>query len=712
MKCDETHPHCKRCIKYGTECEGYLPGRRRPPSSSYGTIATSARALVPKNQQQLSPRQLFIQPVVNLFESEQDGRYFSLFSDRIATEICPYFNPESWTRLILQACIQEPSIRHAAVAIGALGRTYQIAQLAGRSGTQKFIANPVPAPSPGSSALVRTERSKSPEEIVSEAGTHHRHALEQYDKAIKRMRNDIESGNQNMRTTLIICIIIICFEAIHGNHESAAGQLQSGLGLIQNWKAQQRTAENHPQGFSSPAPEVIEDYLVQVFGRMEIQSMSVFDPRPPEVHKKLKHEGKEIVAAMPSEFDSIEQARIYLDLITRRLMHFNASIHVPRTSDPSRDTPPPMPGSEGKAPRPMPWIDGKIPLENTQSTLSSSSITSEKLELESELFRWQEAFRPLLILSSSVGGQEAISALTMNISSTTSMISLRAAFFINESAYDAFLPEFTRVVEQASLLLGIQKVIDARRKDSQLASLSRGNSPTATSPTPSLPPQQSSPQAAASAMYPSPPRQNSTSSKSPSTPSPRKSSPVKDPLSNQGRGGTGPMLHFAFDIGVVPALYLVAVKCRNRPLRHRALALLQAHPRREGVWDSVATLALGRWVVGLEEEGTKKFYEGTPPPTSPPRQSSYQSPDGHSQGSRSMSLDTADSPGLSDAGSSHKKGRERGTSEEYEIEIPEEVRVRKAKMRFDLLERRANMDCMQMDFDKRKFVVKSIIYTW
>jgi len=125
------------------------------------------------------------------------------------------------------------------------------------------------------------------------------------------------------------------------------------------------------------------------------------------------------------------------------------------------------------------------------------------------------------------------------------------------------------------------------------------------------------------------------------------------------------------------------------------------------VWDSVATLALGRWVVGLEEEGMRRFYSSTPPP----QERSVVSPGGMDRGgrsdeSRSVSLDSPSSP-ASTAGI-----RDRATSEEYEYEIPEEVRVRKAKMRFDLLERRANMDCMQMDFDRRKFVVKSIVYTW
>ncbi|KAE8451159.1 hypothetical protein EG329_004831 [Mollisiaceae sp. DMI_Dod_QoI] len=615
-----------------------------------------------------------LQPAATLFESELELRYFRLFSDRIAIEICPYFNPDSWSRMILQACVNEASIRHAAVAIGALGKTYEMAQ-AGQcpvSG-EVLMLEMDRLPAPGTTRESRTRQGVGvlSDDMANEAYTHHRHALEQYDKAIKRMRNDMSGGNQSLRTALITCIIVICFEAIHGNHESAAGQLQSGLRLIQDWVAnQQRSPQHHPQGFSSPAPEVIEDFLVQSFGRMEIQSMSVFDPREVEVHSVLKHEGRETIQAMPSQFSSIEQARVYLDLITRRLMHYTSSIHVPRTAGASLGTPEPPPPASSREQAtpwadvisPMPWCDGKIPLSNTSSTLSSSTLVGEQASLVTELATWTQAFEQLLSFSRTNGGQDAISALTLSISSIASQVSLRAAFFINESAYDVFMPEFRKIVEYAAILLQIQ------------SSRTRGSSPP-----------------------------SSSSSSSP------------DPQSANGIGKE-PIIHFTFDIGVVPPLYLVVVKCRDRKLRRQALKLMEENPRREGVWDSVATVALGRWVIGLEEEGAKRF--------------SSASPRSNSDGDSPRSTDSSRSRTVSRGpvtyptpGSSATNGRYgsigspsyiNGEAElgEEEIPIPEEMRVRKAAMRFDLLERRANLGCLQMDVEKRMFVQKKEVFTW
>ncbi len=566
---------------------------------------------------------------------------------------------------MLQACVTESSIRHAAIAIGALGKAYEISQVGPSpiDGSRLVLdSNRFPAPgsktSPGSAANFKSET------LVKEAFLHHRQALEQYEKAIKRMRNDIADGNQNIRTTLIICIIIICFEAIHGNHESAAGQLQSGLALIHDWKDKQPNADKHPQGFSSPAPDVVEDFLVQTFGRMEIQSMSVFDPRGAEVHQVLKKEGKETIEKMPKQFSTIEEARVYLDLITRRLMHFNSSIHKTQCSpSSSRESTPPKPYPAAPYPQmpdAIPSIEGKIPMENTQHLRSSRALLSEQGSLNTELTAWKEAFRPLLIYARAAGGQGAISALTMTISAISSSISLRAAFFMNESAYDIFMPEFRIIVDYTRILVGVQQ-------------------------------------------------------------SQAKLAKIKDEVPGNGNfsGNVGPMIHFAFDIGVVPPLYLVMVKCRDPKLRREALSLLEQNPKREGVWDSVACVALGRWVISLEEEGARSLLKARLNPRPPTTQASKSESPSTIGGYESELDDSSNIRGASTQASQSSQSYGRGILRQTPfspidaaINIPEEVRVKKAKMRFNLLERRANLSCIHMDLTQGFPVPKNATFTW
>jgi hypothetical protein len=58
---------------------------------------------------------------------------------------------------------------------------------------------------------------------------------------------------------------------------------------------------------------------------------------------------------------------------------------------------------------------------------------------------------------------------------------------------------------------------------------------------------------------------------------------------------------YSFDMGILPSLYYTAVRCRDPIIRRKALALLSASPRREGIWDSLVLAAIVRWVIGEEE---------------------------------------------------------------------------------------------------------------
>ncbi|CZT47115.1 uncharacterized protein RSE6_07644 [Rhynchosporium secalis] len=639
-----------------------------------------------------------------LFETDQEHRYFKLFVDRIAGEICPYFDSEDWSRMILQACTGESSIRHVAGAIGALGKFYTI-QHAGQSIAGLGKSESDCSSSPGSSSISEGQSGIQDlvgEQLIRESYIHQRQALILYDKALKKIREDIAIGNQTIRTALIVTIVVTCLEALSGRHKFAAGQVYTGLNLIQEWKAQQKQAEQHPQGFSSPARDVVDDFLVQTFGRMEIQAMSVFDPRPVEVHKMLKLEGKEVVERMPPVFNSIAQARIYLDLINRRLMHFNMSIHDRRTRPPASKPGPPSTlkpigwsTTEGSSPEPIPLIDGKT-FEHSPPT---ASILGEQTALNNELALWTATFRPLLTFSLAMGRQEAISALTLTISTIASQISLRAAFFTNELSFDVFMPEFKLIVEQATLLLETQRAHDLARHS-----------------------------ASASAS----PSSSDFSSRlhSPST-------------------SSGPLMRFAFEIGVIPPLYLVMIKCRNRRLRRRALHLLKEYPRREGVWDTVAVTHLGRWVIGLEEESARQMSMSLSPVTvigesespaaslnsaSTPTSGSETSGRGiggfsASNGARkssgrqvivTSSYDTAyDHASASIYSNGHSNGDPLPNGHvEVEpeanpgIDIPEEIRVRKTWMRFDLIERTAWLNCLQRDHITGEYIDRTDTVNW
>lgn len=59
---------------------------------------------------------------------------------------------------------------------------------------------------------------------------------------------------------------------------------------------------------------------------------------------------------------------------------------------------------------------------------------------------------------------------------------------------------------------------------------------------------------------------------------------------------------FSADLGIVPPLFVVATKCRERRIRQQAIQLLQTSSRREGMWDSELCARIGNWIATIEEE--------------------------------------------------------------------------------------------------------------
>ena len=60
---------------------------------------------------------------------------------------------------------------------------------------------------------------------------------------------------------------------------------------------------------------------------------------------------------------------------------------------------------------------------------------------------------------------------------------------------------------------------------------------------------------------------------------------------------------FSLDMNTVAPLYAVAHKCRHPIIRRKAVSLLYAAPRQEGIWDSVTTARVAERLIGIEESG-------------------------------------------------------------------------------------------------------------
>ncbi|KAI1852587.1 hypothetical protein JX266_002128 [Neoarthrinium moseri] len=64
---------------------------------------------------------------------------------------------------------------------------------------------------------------------------------------------------------------------------------------------------------------------------------------------------------------------------------------------------------------------------------------------------------------------------------------------------------------------------------------------------------------------------------------------------------------FTPEIGIIPVLYIIGVKCRHPMVRREVLSILRRQPIREAVWDSISAARLVERVIEIEEGGSSKM---------------------------------------------------------------------------------------------------------
>jgi hypothetical protein len=268
VKCDEGKPSCNRCIKFGATCDGYGSKKSDTPP------ATATRTLIPK-----SSFPLVASPSQNLFDLDnpEEWTYFQRFCNYTVNRLSGLRESDFWSRVVLQATQSEPSIRHAATAIGALD--LQVFTRAGDEDVIKF---------------------------------RHQFAYKEYQKAIVGMRKALSEKDCDIRTRLIACILFACFEAYHGNCEVALVQIFSGIEMMEEHNKKRKKEDSTSNG---PRLPPVDPELVQALVALEIQATAWGDSRPCELHlERMKDCAAAVESGMPFEFSRIKHAVVILAL--------------------------------------------------------------------------------------------------------------------------------------------------------------------------------------------------------------------------------------------------------------------------------------------------------------------------------------------------------------------------------------------------------------
>jgi len=453
--------------------------------------------------------------------------YYACFHEKIRIQESPYLDAKTWSNIVLQACEIEPSLQNVAIAIGALGLTYTESSYGARR-----------------QSMIRGLNNKIEESELAQvdgATIRYQEAIDYYDKAIKQMREDIALGRLDLRTTLLTCIMIVCFESLHGNHEVARAQLQSGIALGHDWMSRQSGGSNYNPGYDSAALQ-INDSLAQVFVRLEFQVSSLIDrlPPPPEYHQALETAGNEVTMGVPNVFSSIKEARIYLEHILRRSSRFVDSICYLKASYTESYMAESTCGdgseaySAGNSPGIVQFDDQDRVFPEIQTSgihdLSSRQDPNflEQEAIVAEINSWITAFDPILDQSLVNGGINCVSALSLSTTMITARIAITTALSTSELMYDMLISDFRNVVSQSAAWLETLEGLKTRTDFCHTA--------------------------------------------------------------------------FSLDLGNIPPLYVTMIKCRDSVIRHEAIQLLVSYPRREGEWDSAVVATFGEWIASIEEQ--------------------------------------------------------------------------------------------------------------
>ncbi|CAK1355593.1 hypothetical protein CB0940_00692 [Cercospora beticola] len=258
VKCDEEKPHCKRCTTTGRKCDGYAQMGESPTR--------------PK-----SPEPLTVALINDVSSDALERRTFDYFRARTAPCVSGYFSDTVWERLVLQLSHQEPAVRHAINALGALHEERSLRRSAGAEGIDV--------------SLVKTG-----------------FPILQYSKALNEMQELLKSGKAPLDVILLCSLLCIHFEALRESFVPALMHIENAIQLLQS--------------NTTFDARKVNPSLVRAIMRMDLQGTLYLASRVPG----MPFFTAATDSILPTSFHDLTHARDLVNTWTSRLYHFMRTV--------------------------------------------------------------------------------------------------------------------------------------------------------------------------------------------------------------------------------------------------------------------------------------------------------------------------------------------------------------------------------------------------
>ena len=380
-----------------------------------------------------------------------------------------------------------------------------------------------------------------------------RFALKQYTTAIKHVIESFSpASQQSTDVALLTCALFASFESLQGHYRSALTHITSGLKVLQ---------EGQANNSSSPSSYILARFLKGLFSRLGSQVLEIADISTTPIPLVKETCLQDIT--VPSIFSSIEEAEVILNFILHWIHHAMSHVEALNT-------------------------DGFAPPSDSQK---QESLATQAI-LAQFLGRWSAALDEYLVsklrIKLSCGGSPKIQMepgiyilqIWREVIKVWQCLDLSAG----ETAWDPFIDQFKSVADLATSFVDQSAKITANCSTPMISTLQDA-------PRPQTMLGGSKSTATLTDLFGLPGHIRSNRSSVPHAPGP---APIIKPT-------------FSLTIGIIPALYIVASRCRDPAIRRQVVHLLSICNRREGIWDSRLTSQVARHILDIEEAGARQY---------------------------------------------------------------------------------------------------------